>query len=144
MEAAAVSREMTFRELRKFIKGVPFGMLATSDGKRVGVRPVRALCWIGKELWCGVEKGQEKIGQLKKVPYAEYCFATPGGEHVRIAGPCVLSTSLKEKTKILSLVPSLHKFYDTPQDPALVVLRMRPKRVRVFHHATYMYQAIKL
>lgn len=118
-------------------------MLATSDGKRVGVRPVRALYWADKELWCGIEKGQEKIGQLRKVPYAEYCFATPDGEHVRIAGPCILSTSLKDKTRLWDNVLSLHKFYDTPQDPALVVLRMRPKRIRVFHYTTYTYRSIK-
>ncbi|HOD11796.1 MAG TPA: pyridoxamine 5'-phosphate oxidase family protein [Candidatus Omnitrophota bacterium] len=135
---------MTFYQLQEFMKSVPFGMLATSDGKRVGVRPVRALYWAGKELWCGIEEGQEKIDHLKKVPYAEYCFAAPDGAHVRIAGPCMLSTSLKDKARLWSNVLSLHKFYETPSDPMLVVLRMKPKNVRVFHHATYDYRAIKI
>lgn len=127
-----------------FIKSTPYGMLATSDGKRVGVRPVRALYWAGKELWCGIEKGQEKIAQLQKIPYAEYCFATPDGEHVRIAGPCILSTKLKDKTKLWDHVLSLHKFYKAPSDPMLVVLRMKPKKVRVFHHPTYTYKIVKI
>ncbi len=135
---------MNFKKLKKFMKDVRWGVLATTDGKKVGVRPMGAWAWVGKELWCGAEKGQEKIGQLKKVPFAEYCFATPNGEHVRIAGPCRISTRDEDKMKLYSLVPSLHKYYDTPYDEALVVLRMRPTKVRQFIHKTYEYKNIKI
>lgn len=135
---------MTFADLKKFMKDVRWGVLATTDGKTVGVRPMGALAWVGKELWCGAEKGQEKIAQLAKVPFAEYCFATPDGEHVRIAGPCRVSTKDEDKIKLYSLVMSLHKYYDTPYDKAFVVLRMRPTKVRQFIRKTYEYKNIKI
>ncbi|MFA6378543.1 MAG: pyridoxamine 5'-phosphate oxidase family protein [Candidatus Omnitrophota bacterium] len=134
---------MNFTELRKFMKEVRFGLFATSDGKKVGVRPLAAWAWVDKELWCGAEKGQEKISQLSKVPFAEYCFIRPDGEHVRIAGPCKVSTSLEDKTKLFNLVLSLHKFYDTPKDKAYIVLRMRPTKIRWMDRATYAYHDVK-
>jgi len=135
---------MNFVDLKKFMKKVRFGLLATSDGKKVSVRPMGAWAWVGKELWCGAEKGQEKIHELSKVPFAEYCFVRPDGEHVRIAGPCKVSTSLEDKTKLFYLVLSLHKFYKTPNDPMFVVLRMRPVNVRRMNRETYTYEKIKI
>ena len=135
---------MTFAELKNFMKEVRWGALATTDGKKVSVRPMGSLAWVGKELWCGAEKGQEKISQLAKVPFAEYCFASPDGEHVRISGPCRVSTSDEDKVKLFSLVLSLHKFYETPYDKAFVVLRMRPTKIQQFIHKTYEYKNIKI
>jgi len=135
---------MNFNELRAFMKKVRFGLLATSDGRKVGLRPMGAWAWVGKELWCGAEKGQEKISQLRKVPFAEYCFTDSDGEHVRIAGPCRVSTSLEDKTRLFNLVLSLHKFYDTPKDQAFVVLRLKPKSVRWFSRQAYEYAEVKI
>lgn len=126
------------------MKSVRFGMLATSDGKEVGVRPMAAWAWVDGELWCGAEQGQKKIAHLKKVPFAEYCFIDPDGEHVRIAGPCRVSASLEDKTRLFNLVISLHKFYETPCDKAFLVLRMRPTKVCRFNRKTYAYEKIKI
>jgi uncharacterized pyridoxamine 5'-phosphate oxidase family protein len=135
---------MDFKSLKKFVKDVRWGVLATTDGKTVGVRPMGSFVWVGKELWCGAEKGQEKIAQLAKVPFAEYCFSDSNGEHIRIAGPCRVSTNNEDKIKLFSLVLSLHKFYNTPYDKALVVLRMRPTKIRQFCRKTYVYKNIRI
>ena len=135
---------MTFGQLKVFMKKVRWGVLATSDGRRVGVRPMGAWVWVGRELWCGAERGQEKIAQLAKVPFAEYCFSNSDGEHVRIAGSCRVSARPSDKALLFDRVRSLHKFYETADDKALLVLRMKPSKIRHFSRKTYAYTNIKI
>ena len=88
---------MNIEEVMKFMKEVGWGTLATTDGQKVGVRPMGGWAWNENELWCATAEASDKITQLKKVPYAEYCFCDAEGKHVRIAGPCTISTDNAEK-----------------------------------------------
>ncbi len=119
-------------------------MLATSDGKRVGVRPVRALYWADKELWCGIEKGQEKIGQLRKVPYAEYCFCDSTGKHIRITGHCSISTNNDEKLWLYKQVPELAKYFPDPKMPEYVIIKMMPDNIRAMSGTDMTYTQINI
>ncbi|HUU43669.1 MAG TPA: pyridoxamine 5'-phosphate oxidase family protein, partial [Planctomycetota bacterium] len=103
---------MTLDEVKAFMKEVGWGALGTSDGKTVGVRPMGGWTLVGNELWCASQKPSDKVAQLEKVPYAEYCFASAQGMHVRIAGPCAVSTDATDKQKLYDLVPGLKKHID--------------------------------
>jgi len=70
---------MSFETVKNFMKEVGWGFLATSDGKKVGVRPIGSCVWMGSELWAATRAGSEKIAQLRKVPYAECCFSDRDG-----------------------------------------------------------------
>src|SRR4030066_1350175 len=98
---------MTFEKIKKFIKKVHWGFLATTNGKIVGVRPMGAVAWKGGDFLCATGASSDKITQLKKVPYAEYCFCDPDGRHVRIAGPCTVSTDKDEKLWLYKELPDL-------------------------------------
>jgi general stress protein 26 len=100
--------------------------------------------WMGNELWCATRDSSEKIKQLRKVPYAEYCFSDREGKHVRIAGSCTISTNNDDKLKLYEAVPSLKKYFKDPSEPAYVVIRMKPERIRLMAQAGTRYEDIAI
>jgi general stress protein 26 len=135
---------MKLDELKQFIKQVRWGMLATTDGRKVGVRPVAGLAWNEKELWCATFSASDKVAQIQKVPYAEYCFCAPTGRHVRIAGPCSISTDNAEKLWLFNAVPGLKDYIPDPTSPDYVIIKMSPDNVRAMETTDLKYSKVKL
>jgi general stress protein 26 len=96
---------MSFDRVKSLMKETGWGTMATTDGKTVGVRPMGGWAWFGEELWCATSAASDKVAQLRTVPHAEYCFCTPEGEHVRISGPCTVSTDNDDKLTPYDSVP---------------------------------------
>ncbi|HPD16820.1 MAG TPA: pyridoxamine 5'-phosphate oxidase family protein [Planctomycetota bacterium] len=134
---------MTLEEAKGFMKEVRWGCLATSDGQTVGCRPMGGRAWMGGELWCAAGAESDKIAQLRNVPHAEYCFARPSGEHIRIAGPCKVSTDNVDKRKLYDAVPFLKNHIPDPASPGYVVIRMAPSRIRAMR-GDLDYEDVKL
>ncbi|MCX5632229.1 MAG: pyridoxamine 5'-phosphate oxidase family protein [Phycisphaerae bacterium] len=122
---------MNIEELKQFVKQAGRGYLATTDGKIVGVRPMGGLAWKDNQLLCATFNPSDKVSQLKKVPYAEYCFCDSTGKHVRIAGPCTISTDNDEKLWLFNQVPELAKYFPDPAAPQYVIIKMIPDNIRV-------------
>ena len=135
---------MKISEVRAFMKEVGWGSLATTDGKKVGVRPMAGWAWVGEELWCATGTPSDKVAQLKKVPYAEYCFCSKEGKHVRIAGNCEVSSDNGDKLRLYELVPSLKEYVQDPKSPEYAIIRMKPERMRVMESADMVYKDVKL
>jgi uncharacterized pyridoxamine 5'-phosphate oxidase family protein len=135
---------MSFEAVKKFMAEVGWGFLATSDGSKVGVRPMGSCVWMGNELWCATMNYMEKISQLNRVPYAEYCFSDREGKHVRIAGACAVSTDNDDKLKLYEAVPILKKYIQGSADPKYVVIRMKPERIRFMAVAGKGYEDIEV
>ncbi len=100
--------------------------------------------WMGNELWSATRAGSDKTVQLKKVPYAEYCFIDREGKHVRIAGICTISTNNNDKLKLYEAVPALKKYYKDPATPEYVLIRMKPERIRLMAQAGRGYEDIEV
>lgn len=122
---------MSLENVKSLMKETGWGSLATTDGKSVGVRPMGGWAWFGEELWCATLTSSDKVAQLRAVPHAEYCFAKPEGEHVRIGGPCTISTNNDDKLKLYEAVPLLKNYIEDPTSPDYVVIRMKPDRIRI-------------
>ncbi len=135
---------MSLEMVKSLMKEVGWGFLATSDGIKVGVRPIGSCVWMGNELWAATSDGTDKIMQLRKVPYAEYCFCDREGKHVRIAGTCTISTNNGDKLKLYEAVPILKKYYKDPSEPKYVVIRMKPERIRLMAQAGKGYEDIEV
>jgi uncharacterized pyridoxamine 5'-phosphate oxidase family protein len=135
---------MSLETVKNFMKEIGWGFLATSDGKKVGVRPMGSCVWMDNELWCATRAGSEKIAQLRKVPYAEYCFSDREGKHVRIAGHCTISANNDDKLKLYEAVPVLKKYYKDPSTPEYVVIRMKPERIRLMAGVGQGYEDIEV
>jgi len=134
---------MSFEEVKTFMKEVGWGFLATADGEKVGVRPMGGWAWMGDELWCATGASSDKVAQLRKVPYAEYCFCDREGNHVRIAGACTISEDNDDKRKLYEAVPALKDHIEDPADPEYVVIRMKPERIRRMALPEMTYQEIE-
>ena len=135
---------MNLEELKQFTNQVHWGFLATTDGKIVGVRPMGGLAWKDRHLLCATFSESDKIAQLKKVPYGEYCFCDSTGKHVRIAGPCSISTDSAEKLWLYNQLPELKKHIPDPAAPQYVIIKMSPDNIRIMESADMKYSQIKL
>jgi uncharacterized pyridoxamine 5'-phosphate oxidase family protein len=135
---------MSLEMVKKFMTEVGWGFLATSDGNKVGVRPMGSCVWMGNELWAATTDGTEKIVQLRKVHYAEYCFSDREGKHIRIAGTCTISTDNDDKLILYKSVPILKHYIKDPSEPKYVVIRMKPERIRLMSEAGKGYEDIEV
>jgi uncharacterized pyridoxamine 5'-phosphate oxidase family protein len=134
---------MSMKEVKSLMKEVVWGCLATTDGRKVGVRPMGGWAWIGNELWCASGASTEKIAHLRKVPYASYCFGNKEGQHVRISGPCTISTNNDDKRKLYDANPLLRNHIEDPASPEYIVIRMKPERILLAKTADMAYLEIK-
>lgn len=135
---------MNIEQVKQFIKEVRWGFLATTDGRKVGVRPMGGLAWKDNELLCATFASSDKVAQLRKVPYAEYCFCDSTGRHVRIAGSCSIGTDNAEKLWLYNAVPALKDHISDPASPDYVVIKMSPDNVRVMDPTDMKYTQVKL
>jgi uncharacterized pyridoxamine 5'-phosphate oxidase family protein len=135
---------MKIEELKQFIKQLGWGFLATTDGRIVGVRPMGGLAWKGNHLLCATSSASDKVAQLKKVPYAEYCFCDSIGKHVRIAGACTISTDNAEKLWLYNAVPALKDHIPDPAAPEYVIIKMTPDNIRTMSGTDMKYTQVKL
>ena len=135
---------MNIEEVKEFIKQVAPGFLATTDGQKVGVRPMGGLAWKENQFWCATFSSSDKVAQLRKVPYAEYCFCDSTGKHVRIAGPCTISTDNAEKLWLYEALPALKDYISDPASPDYVVIKMTPDNIRSMESTDMKYMQVKL
>lgn len=134
---------MNLKEVKEFIKQVQWGMLATTDGRKVGLRPMSGLTWNKNELWCATAAASDKVAHLKKVPQAEYCFCDPSGQHVRIAGPCAVSSDSADKLWLYQALPMLKDYFPDPAAPEYVVIKMKPDNIRITG-TDFLYHQVEL
>jgi general stress protein 26 len=133
---------MSLEQAKALMTAAGWGTLATTDGRKVGARPMGGWTWVGDELWCASHKASEKIAHLEKVPYAAYCFGTEQGQHVRIEGPCTVSSDNDIKRQLYDAVPGLKNHIDDPASPDYVVIVMRPERIRLMASADMTYEDV--
>ncbi len=135
---------MNIEQLKQFIKQVDWGYLATTDGQKVGVRPMGGLAWKDNDFLCATFASSDKVAQLREVPYAEYCFCDATGRHVRIAGPCTISIDNDEKLWLYKAVPALKDHISDPASPDYVVIKMSPDNIRFMEATDMKYTQVKL
>jgi general stress protein 26 len=135
---------MNIEQVKQFIKQLSWGFLATTDGRKVGVRPMGGLAWKDNEVLCATFDSSDKVSQLKKVSHAEYCFCDSTGKHVRIAGPCTISTDNDEKLWLYNAVPALKEHISDPASPDYVVIKMTPDMIRFMEATDMTYTQVKL
>ena len=133
---------MSIEEVKQLMQEVGWGSLATTDGKKVGVRPMSGWAWMENELWCASDKASDKIAQLRMVPYAEYCFCNKEGQHARLAGPCTISYDNDEKLKLYQANPILKDHIEDPSSPDYVVIKLKPDRIRLMDMTDMTYKDI--
>jgi len=134
---------MNMEMVKNLMNEVSWGTLATTDGEKVGARPMGGWAWIEKELWTATYRATEKVAHLLKVPFAEYCFGNKEGLHVRIAGRCRISEDNADKLRLYNAKPLLKNFISDPGSPEYVIIRMKPESIRIMGSSDRAYKDIK-
>ena len=122
---------MSMSSVKALMRKACTGFLATTDGRRAAVRPMSACAWFGRELWIATGAKSAKVADVRKRPAAEVCYMAADFCNVRIAGACRLSRKPADKLKMFGAFRWMKDYFGSPADPAWVVLRMKPTRIRL-------------
>ena len=133
---------MDMETARSLMEEAKTGFLATTDGSRPSVRPMGGWKWVNDELWLATGRDSAKVADIEATGRAEICFMVPDFRHVRIAGPCRISTDQADKSRLFEMLPILANYMDGPEDPKFVVLRLEPDSIRVMGGDDMAYEEV--
>ena len=107
-----------------------FPMLATIDGAQPRVRPVSPVKVDGFTIYIANLRSYGKTAEIAANPQVELCYLDSAHDQVRIAGIAEVVTDLEVLADIWNTNPLLRRYLGTPENPALIVYRILPRRVR--------------
>jgi uncharacterized pyridoxamine 5'-phosphate oxidase family protein len=117
-------------------------MLATIDGDQPRLRPVSPVRTEGFVVYVANLRGYGKTGQIAANPKVELCYMDSAHDQVRITGvaeilgdPDVLESIWREN-------PLLRSYLGQPDNPALIIYRIRPTRIRFMREWALEYHDI--
>jgi general stress protein 26 len=112
------------------VRNAPFPFLATVDGDTPRVRPVSPVRLEGFTVWVASLAASGKTGQIRANKRVELCFMNDSHEQVRVAGTACETDDHGTRSEIWNSYELLQKYFDDPDDPALIIYRIEPARVR--------------
>jgi general stress protein 26 len=115
---------------RKVIAGAKFPMLATMDGTQPRVRPVSPVKVDGFTIYVANLRSYGKTAEIAANPTVELCYLDDSHDQVRITGVAEVLTDAVLLAEIWNSNPLLRRYLGTPDNPALIIYRIVPNRVR--------------
>jgi uncharacterized pyridoxamine 5'-phosphate oxidase family protein len=134
------------KDIWKKFKDMQVIHFATSDGKRVRVRPV-TLLHINKKLWVSTGAKDAKMKQLKKNKNFEFCLTLKTKKYqgyLRGAGTVKIVRDLKTKRVISKKIPFFTQFWKEPSDPGFALLQLRVKEFEYLKPGGFLAEKIKV
>lgn len=129
---------------RKVMADAKFPVLATIDGDRPRVRPMSPVRTEGFTVWLANLRRYGKTAQIAANPHVELCYVSPDHDQVRIAGVAETVTDEATIRELFEENALLRKYLGSPDNPELVLYRVRPERVRFMREWTLDYQDVPL
>jgi general stress protein 26 len=121
-----------------------FPHLATIDGDQPRLRPVSPVKTEGFQVHVANLKSYHKTLEIAANPRVELCYLSDGHDQVRITGVAEVETDRAVLQAIWDSNPLLRKYLGTIDNPALVVYRIRPERVRYMKEWALDYHEVPL
>jgi general stress protein 26 len=121
-----------------------FPHLATIDGDQPRLRPVSPVKTEGFHVHVANLKSYHKTVEIAANPRVELCYLSEGHDQVRITGVAEVETDRAVLQAIWDSNPLLRKYLGSIENPALVVYRIRPERVRYMKEWALDYQEVPL
>jgi general stress protein 26 len=115
---------------RKVMADAKFPMLATMDGDQPRVRPVSPVKTDGFTVYVANLRSYGKTAEIAANPKVELCYLDANHDQVRITGIAEVVTESAVLEEIWNTNPLLRRYLGTPDNPALIVYRIVPQRVR--------------
>ncbi len=129
---------------RAVMRSARFPMLATIDGGHPRVRPVSPVRTVGFHVYVANLRPYEKTAQIASNPLVELCYLDDRHDQVRIAGRAEVVDDAATLASIWDENPLLRQYLGTPENPALIVYRIVPERVRFMREWALAYHEIPL
>jgi general stress protein 26 len=127
---APIPPEMVPQLAEDVIERAKFPMLATLDGDQPRLRPVSPVHREGFTVFVANLRGYGKTGQIESNPKVELCYLDATHDQVRITGVA----EILDDPELLELIwknnPLLRRYLGRIDNPALIIYRIRPNRVR--------------
>ena len=127
---------------RAVIKNARFPMLATIDGDQPRVRPVSPVRVEGFTVFVANLRSYGKTREIATCPKVELCYLDEDHDQVRITGTAEVLTDSALLDEIWKSNPLLRRYLGTPDNPELIIYRIRPERVRFMHEWALEYQDV--
>jgi uncharacterized pyridoxamine 5'-phosphate oxidase family protein len=121
-----------------------FPMLATVDGDQPRLRPVSPVKVDGFTVYVANLRNYGKTAEIAANPRVELCYLDENHDQVRITGSAETVTDPEILAAIWADNPLLRRYLGTPDNPALVIYRIRPQRVRYMKEWALQYHEVPL
>ena len=115
---------------RDVINADRFPQLATIDGDQPRVRPVSPVKTNGFTIHVANLRSYRKTAEIAANPKVELCYVSAEHDQVRITGIATIETDPAVLRAIWDENPLLRSYLGTIDNPALIVYRIEPNRVR--------------
>lgn len=107
-----------------------FPYLASMDGDQPRVRPVSPVRTDGFTVYVANLRSYHKTAEIAANPKVELCYLDDHHDQVRIAGIAEVVTDRPLLQEIWDANPLLRQYLGSIDNPALIVYRIQPARVR--------------
>jgi general stress protein 26 len=132
------------RLARAVVAADRFPHLATVDGDRPRVRPVSPVRTEGFTVYVANLRSYHKTVEIAVNPRVELCYLSDDHDQVRIEG---VAEVVSDRTLLQSIWDEnnlLRKYIGSIDNPALIVYRVRPERVRYMKEWALDYHEVPL
>ena len=142
----ASPKQFSAEEVRNLALGViqraKFPQLATVDQNQPRVRPVSPVRVEGFTVYVANLRRYGKTGEIAANPRVELNYLDDRHDQVRITGIAEVLTDPELLSSIWSSNPLLRKYLGSPDNPDLIIYRIRPLRVRFMREWAVDYHEI--
>lgn len=129
---------------RDTMRGAKFPVLATMDGDQPRVRPVSPVRTEGFIVFIANLRSYGKTKEIESNPKVELCYTDDGHNQVRITGTADVVTDRALLEDIWSTNPLMRAYLGSIDNPALIVYRVTPSRVRFMKEWALEYHEVPL
>lgn len=121
-----------------------FPMLATVDGDQPRLRPVSPVRTDRFTIYIANLRSYHKTAEIAANPRVELCYLDDGHDQVRLTGTAEVLTDRPLLQEIWDANPLLRKYLGSIDNPALIVYRVAPNRVRFMREWALEYHEVPL
>lgn len=121
-----------------------FPYLATIDGDQPRVRPVSPVRTDGFTVYVANLRGYHKTEEIAANPRVELCYLDDHHDQVRITGTAEVVTDRPLLEDIWNTNPLLRQYLGSIDNPALIIYRIVPARVRFMREWALDYHEVPI
>jgi general stress protein 26 len=124
------------------IRDAKFPMLATADGDQPRLRPVSPVRTDGFTIYVANLSRYNKTSEIRTNPKVELCYLSPDHDQVRITGVAEVLDDPVLLEDIWHTNSLLRQYLQKPDNPELIIYRIRPVRVRFMREWALEYHEV--